>query len=64
MTAGNVETARFSLSKKQREMAQMLGVDLRTYQRWEYGERPMSGPAVLLLQRILLDHEKMKEKRE
>jgi DNA-binding transcriptional regulator YiaG len=62
LTPTDIDAARVKLGKKQREMAQMLGVDLRTYQRWEYGERPISGPAVLLLQRILADHENLNRK--
>jgi DNA-binding transcriptional regulator YiaG len=56
MTSEEMMTIRNRLEKAQREMAEMLGVDLRSYQRWEYGERTIPGPAILLARRILLDH--------
>ena len=56
MTAEEIVKARATLDKVQREMAELLGVDLRTYQRWEGNERSIPGPAVLLLHRILDDH--------
>lgn len=45
------------LGRMQREMAELLGVDLRSYQRWERGERKIPGPVVLLVKRIIDDHE-------
>ena len=57
MTAGEMMTIRNRLEKAQREMAEELGVDLRSYQRWEYGERSIPGPAVKLARRILADHD-------
>ncbi len=57
MTADEIRSIRDKLGKPQREMAELLGVDLRSYQRWEGSERPMRGPAVLLSRLILRDHE-------
>lgn len=63
MSAAEINRIRERLQKKQREMAELLGVDLRTYQRWEANDRNIPGPAVLLAQRLLRDHEKFtKEK--
>jgi DNA-binding transcriptional regulator YiaG len=55
MTAEELATIRHRLDSSQREMAELLGVDLRSYQRWEYGERSIPGPAVLLARRIVAD---------
>jgi DNA-binding transcriptional regulator YiaG len=63
MTADEINRIREKLDKKQREMADLLGVDLRTYQRWEANERNIPGPAVLLVRRIVNDHEKVIEKK-
>ncbi len=62
MTADEIRSIRDKLGKPQREMAELLGVDLRSYQRWEGSERPMPGPAVLLSRRILRDHENVNKK--
>jgi DNA-binding transcriptional regulator YiaG len=56
MSAEEMVQIRDTMKVSQREMADLLGVDLRSYQRWEYGERKVPGPAVLLSKRILLDH--------
>jgi DNA-binding transcriptional regulator YiaG len=52
MTADEILAIREALELSQREMGAMLGVGLRSYQRWEYGERDIPGPAVLLARRI------------
>jgi DNA-binding transcriptional regulator YiaG len=62
MTAEEIIQSRATLDKVQREMAELLGVDLRTYQRWEGNERGIPGPAVLLLRRILTDHKSVHKK--
>ena len=62
MTADELIEARATLDKVQREMAELLGVDLRTYQRWEGNERNVSGPAVLLMRLILSDHKNLNQK--
>jgi DNA-binding transcriptional regulator YiaG len=56
MTAETMRAIRDRLGKTQREMARMLGVELRGYQRWELDERKIPGTAVLLVKRILADH--------
>jgi transcriptional regulator with XRE-family HTH domain len=38
MTASDLSTARAHLGLTQAEVARALGVDLRTYRRWESGE--------------------------
>jgi DNA-binding transcriptional regulator YiaG len=62
MSAEEIRQIRERFKKKQREMAQLLGVDLRSYQRWESGERSMPGPAVLLSRRIFVDNENVTKK--
>ncbi len=57
MTPEEMASIREKLEKPQREMAELLGINLRSYQRWEGGERNIPGPAVLLARRILHDHE-------
>lgn len=57
MTADEIRRIREETGKNQREMAQLLGVNLRSYTRWEHGDRTIPGPAVLLARRILSDHE-------
>jgi DNA-binding transcriptional regulator YiaG len=56
MTHNELRRIRDLLDKPQREMADLLGVDTRTYQRWEAGDRSIPGPAVLLIKRIQADH--------
>jgi DNA-binding transcriptional regulator YiaG len=48
MTPEELRAIRAAIEISQREMAELLGVDLRTYQRWEGGERGIPGPVVLL----------------
>jgi DNA-binding transcriptional regulator YiaG len=57
MTSKTMREIRDRLGKTQREMALMLGVELRGYQRWELGERKIPGPVVLLVKRIIADHQ-------
>lgn len=61
MTNIELRAAREKLKKTPREMAEKLGVAKRTYLNYEKGMRPIRGPFVLLLQRILDDHEKFNE---
>lgn len=44
---------RYRLQLTQREFAEQLGINLRTWQEWEQGRRSPSGPARILLQRII-----------
>jgi DNA-binding transcriptional regulator YiaG len=48
MTPDELRAIRAEMEVSQREFAELLGSDLRTYQRWEGGERSIPGPAVLL----------------
>jgi DNA-binding transcriptional regulator YiaG len=57
MAAAEIDRIRAELKVSQREMAALLGVDLRTYQRWAAGHRKIPGPVVLLVKRIMHDHE-------
>jgi DNA-binding transcriptional regulator YiaG len=57
MTPIEMETIRDKLNLSRPQMASRLGVTARTYQRWASGDRTIPGPAVLLAQRILRDHE-------
>lgn len=41
MTPDTLRTARLSLDLTQTQVADALGVDLRTYQRWEAGDAPL-----------------------
>jgi DNA-binding transcriptional regulator YiaG len=59
MTPDELRAIRAELEVSQREMADKLGVDLRTYQRWEGGERSIPGPAVYL-SRIRLEESRKK----
>ncbi len=52
MTAADLRAIREALDVSQAAMAELLGVDIRSYQRWEAGERSIPGPAVLLAQRL------------
>jgi DNA-binding transcriptional regulator YiaG len=62
MSAEEMAQIRETLKVSQREIALLLGVDLRSYQRWEYGDRKIPGPAVLLSKRILYDHANVMQK--
>lgn len=57
MTAQAMRAIRDRLGKTQKEMANLLGVEVRGYQRWELGERKIPGTAILLVKRIMRDHE-------
>jgi DNA-binding transcriptional regulator YiaG len=59
MKPEELRSIRLALGKSQTEMAEALGVGLRTMQHWELGERSISGPAVLLA-RCLSAKEKSK----
>ncbi len=58
MEAAELRSIRLALGKSQTEMADALGVGLRTMQHWELGERAIPGPAVLLARYLLADHRK------
>ncbi len=58
MKPAELRSIRLTLGKSQTEMADALGVGLRTMQHWELGERKIPGPAVLLARRLLEDHRK------
>jgi DNA-binding transcriptional regulator YiaG len=59
MSAAEIAAMRKRLNKTQAEMAVLFGVDLRTFRRWENGERSIPGPVVILSRYILNDHEKV-----
>jgi DNA-binding transcriptional regulator YiaG len=53
MTAAELRSIREeTLKVSQAAMAELLGVDIRSYQRWEAGDRSIPGPAILLAKRI------------
>ena len=56
MTADELRTARERLGLSQKEVAQALGVDLRSYRRWELEERAvpplLSEPAAEMALRL------------
>jgi DNA-binding transcriptional regulator YiaG len=62
MTPEELQGIRDTLDVSQARMAEMMGVKLRGYQRWEYGERHIPGPAVLLARRILDDYKRAQKK--
>lgn len=49
MTPSDIRSFRDSLGMTQAEAGQLLGVDGRTWRRWEAGDRPMLGAADRLL---------------
>ena len=51
-----VMARRWAASITQAEAAKLLYVDLRSYQRWEYGERKM--PAAIWALFLILTHER------
>lgn len=57
MTPEQLRAARESLALTQTDVATALGVDLRTYQRWESGEAPVprwvSRRAATMVHRLL-----------
>lgn len=57
VTSEQLRAARESLGLTQTEVANALGVDLRTYQRWESGEAPVprwvSRKAATMVHRLL-----------
>lgn len=59
MTAAELRAIRAEMQITQIEFAELLGVDVRTYKRWEGGERNIPGPAVLLARIRLSDHRKI-----
>ena len=63
MSAAEFRDAYQRLGYSQTKMAEELGVSRRSIDLWNKGERQFSGPAVLLLKRILIDHEPVKRKR-
>lgn len=54
-TPAAVQLARADLGLGQRELAEVLGVHITAVQRWEAGERAVSGPAARLLGALLRD---------
>ncbi len=53
MTAKELKAVRQSLGFTQQGLANVLQVSRVTVARWEIGERGVSGPVALLLQRLL-----------
>ena len=53
MTAKELKAVRQSLGFTQQGLADVLQVSRVTVARWEIGERGVSGPVALLLQRLL-----------
>ena len=52
MTKDEIKALRTALKLTQAEMAERLGVHMRTYQQWEYGRRKPSAATVRLLQSL------------
>lgn len=63
LTAAEIVALRQSCSRTQQEMADHIGVHIRTYQRWEGGECPPSGAALKGLQRLAGELQKRKTDR-
>jgi DNA-binding transcriptional regulator YiaG len=61
MSADELKAIRAELRKTQSEMSALLGVTLRGYQNWEGGERTISGPAVLLAQKLYSEYKAMEK---
>lgn len=53
MTPADFRQARKSLGLTQGQLAKLMGVDIRTVQKWEGGERGIDPPAVRLLRAYL-----------
>lgn len=49
---GDIRSAREGLGETQASMAERMGVSLGGWQQWEYGTRPLKGPALKLFQLI------------
>jgi DNA-binding transcriptional regulator YiaG len=52
---GAVRRARAALGLGQRELAEVLGVNITAVQRWEAGQRAVGGPVARLLALLLRD---------
>ena len=50
MDADELKKIRTTFNYTQKEMSELLGVALKTYKQWEYQQRKMPGPAVILVQ--------------
>jgi len=48
MTSEELHALRKSIGLTQEQAAEKFGVDIRSYRRWENGERGIPGPAVVL----------------
>ena len=57
----DIKNIRQKLSMTQREFAELLGVSVKSVERWEPGEKSVTGPIVLLL-RLLDDNPELVEK--
>jgi DNA-binding transcriptional regulator YiaG len=57
MSPRELMAIRAAAKKKQREMAEILGVNLRTYQRWEGGERKIPNPVAIVTRSLKVGHE-------
>jgi len=62
MTSEELRAIRAEMGANQREAAEMLGVTLRGYTRWESGDRSIPGPAVLLFRFLLREHRESQKK--
>jgi DNA-binding transcriptional regulator YiaG len=63
MTAKELKGVRQSLGFTQQGLADVLQVSRVTVARWEIGERGVSGPVALLLQRLLQEERRKAPKR-
>lgn len=54
MTPPEIRTTRESLGLTQAQLARLVGVDARTWRRWECAEREMPEPVARLLRLVVL----------
>jgi len=52
ISPSDIKSIRKALGNTQAEMAEEMGVSLGGYQQWEYGKRPLQGPALKLFQSL------------
>jgi len=53
MTPAELTQIRTNLGLTRKEMAERVGMSLPGYRKWEQGQRPISGPALVIIKQLI-----------